>query len=284
MAEPFFRMMEFLVPSIVAANGNKITYYGLENIPERGGALIVLNHTSYVDWIPASIAAKQRRRRLRFMIKAEMREVKAVNYVIKHAQLIPVDRSEGANAYAVAVQRLREGELVGLHPEATISRSLELREFKTGAARMALEAQVPIVPMIVWGAHRIWPKDQPKDLFRNKVPITVAVGPPLRPQGDAVTFNAALRQAMESMLYWVQEQYPHPPGEYWVPRRLGGTAPSPEESQAFRIAELAERARKRERARMTSPSRSRIAELAQRARRRGPHGVISPSRSKGVPH
>lgn len=145
MAEPFFRMMEILVPSIVAANGNKITFEGLENIPERGGALIALNHTSYVDWVPASIAAHHRRRRLRFMIKAEMQDVRAVNYVIKHAQLIPVDRSVGADAYAVAVQRLRAGELVGLHPEATISRSLELREFKTGAARMALEAQVPIL-------------------------------------------------------------------------------------------------------------------------------------------
>lgn len=163
MAEPFFRMMEILVPSIVAANGNKITFEGLENIPERGGALIALNHTSYVDWVPASIAAHHRRRRLRFMIKAEMQDVRAVNYVIKHAQLIPVDRSVGADAYAVAVQRLRAGELVGLHPEATISRSLELREFKTGAARMALEAQVPIIPMIVWGAHRIWPKDHPKN-------------------------------------------------------------------------------------------------------------------------
>ncbi len=256
MAEPFFRMMEVLVPSIVAANGNKITYCGLENIPERGGALIALNHTSYVDWIPASIAAKERRRRLRFMIKAEMQEVKAVNYVIKHTQLIPVDRTVGADAYAVAVQRLREGELVGLHPEATISRSFELRAFKTGAARMAIEAQVPIIPMIVWGAHRIWPKDHPKNLFRNKIPITVAIGPSLWPQGDdAEEFNAVLRQAMQSMLYWVQEQYPHPEGAYWVPRWLGGGAPTPAESKEFRVAELAERARERGYDGVTSPRR-----------------------------
>ncbi|WP_373141410.1 lysophospholipid acyltransferase family protein [Mycobacterium marinum] len=261
MAEPFFRMMEVLVPSIVAANGNKITYYGLENIPDRGGALIALNHTSYVDWVPASIAAKERKRRLRFMIKAEMQEVRSVNYVIKHAQLIPVDRAEGANAYGVAVQRLREGELVGVHPEATISRSLELREFKTGAARMALEAQVPIVPMIVWGAQRIWPKGHPKNLFRNKVPISVAIGPGLPPAGDPTELNVTLRQAMESMLHWVQEQYPHPEGEFWVPQRLGGGAPSPEQSSQFRIAELAERARKR-----------------------GYDGVTSRSSSEGGPH
>ncbi|OBK29559.1 acyltransferase [Mycobacterium asiaticum] len=245
MAEPVFRMLEYLVPTAMALNGNKITYHGLENIPQHGGAIIALNHTSYVDWIPASLAAKERKRRLRFMIKAEMAEVKAVNYVIKHIQLIPVDRTMGAEAYSVAVERLREGELVGVHPEATISRSFELREFKTGAARMAVEAQVPIIPMIVWGAHRIWPKDHPKKLFRGKVPITAAIGPPLYPGSNADELNATLRQAMNAILYWVQEQYPHPEGEYWVPRRLGGSAPTPDESKEFRIAELAERAQKR---------------------------------------
>lgn len=239
MAEPFFRMMEILVPSIVAANGNKITFEGLENIPERGGALIALNHTSYVDWVPASIAAHHRRRRLRFMIK-------------------PVDRSVGADAYAVAVQRLRAGELVGLHPEATISRSLELREFKTGAARMALEAQVPIIPMIVWGAHRIWPKDHPKNLFRNKIPIVAAIGSPVRPEGNAEQLNAVLRQAMNAILYRVQEEYPHPKGEHWVPRRLGGGAPTVEESRQLRIAELAKRRQKRGYDGVTSSRRSQV--------------------------
>ncbi|MDT5221955.1 MAG: hypothetical protein QOF15_4060 [Mycobacterium sp.] len=245
MAEPVFRMLEYLVPSAMALNGNKITYYGLENIPASGGAIIALNHTSYVDWIPASLAAKERKRRLRFMIKAEMQDVKAVNYIIKHIQLIPVDRTMGADAYAVAVQRLKDGELVGVHPEATISRSFELREFKTGAARMAVDAQVPIIPMIVWGAHRIWPKDHPKKLVRSKVPITAAIGPPLLPGGDHEVLNDTLRQAMQAMLYWAQENYPHPEGEPWVPRRLGGSAPTPDESREFRIAELAERARKR---------------------------------------
>lgn len=245
MAEPVFRILEYLVPTAMALNGNKITYHGLENIPSQGGGIVALNHTSYVDWIPASLAAKERKRRLRFMIKAEMQEVKAVNYVIKHIQLIPVDRSMGADAYAVAVQRLREGELIGVHPEATISRSFELREFKTGAARMAVEAQVPIIPMIVWGAHRIWPKDHPKKLVRSKIPITAAIGPPLAPGSDHEVLNATLRQAMQAMLYWAQENYPHPPGEPWVPRRLGGSAPTPDESRELRIAELAERARKR---------------------------------------
>jgi len=256
MAEPFFRFAETIVPPVVAMNGTKITYDGLENIPARGGALIALNHTSYLDWLPASLAAHRRKRRLRFMIKAEMADVKAVDYVIRHARLIPVDRRDARDAYAAAVRYLREGELVGAHPEATISRSYELRAFKTGVARMALEAQVPIVPLIVWGAHRIWPKDHPKKLLRNKIPITVAAGRPLPPGGDPEQLNAALRQAMNALLYRVQEEYPHPEGEFWVPRRLGGGAPTQDDSRAMRAAELRQRAQKYGHDGVTPPGRA----------------------------
>src|ERR1700756_185173 len=241
MAEAFYRFGEWIVPPVVAMNGTKFTFRGLENIPERGGALLAKNHTSSLDWLPPLFAARERRRRMYFMIKAEMADVKAVNYVIKHARLIPVDRRTGHDAFDVAVRRLREGELIGMHPEATISRSFELREFKTGTARLALEARGPIIPLIVWGAHRIWPKDHPKKGFRNKVPITVAAGRPLPPHGDTEQLIAALRQAMNELLYRVQEEYPHPEGEFWVPRRLGGSAPAQDDSRAIRLTELQER-------------------------------------------
>jgi 1-acyl-sn-glycerol-3-phosphate acyltransferase len=241
MAEPFYRFGEWIVPPVVAMQGTKFTFHGLENIPQQGGAILAQNHTSYLDWLPPLFAVRERGRRMYFMIKAEMADVKAVNYVIKHARLIPVDRRTGHDAFDVAVRRLREGELIGMHPEATISRSFELREFKTGAARMALKAQVPIIPLIVWGAHRIWPKDHPKKVWRNKVPITVAAGPPLAPQGTPEQLNIMLRSAMNELLHRVQEEYPHPDGEYWVPRRLGGNAPTREDSQAIRLAELQER-------------------------------------------
>ena len=114
----------------VRATGTRITYRGLENIPEVGGAVLAINHTGYLDFLPAALAVKNRRRRLRFMIKAEMQRVKPVKFLIAHTKTIPVDRRAGAGAYTVAVQRLREGELVGVYPEATISRSFELKDFK----------------------------------------------------------------------------------------------------------------------------------------------------------
>lgn len=242
--EPVFRTLEITAEALVHATGTAITYEGLDNIPTSGGAVVAINHTSYIDWLPAALAVKHRGRRMRFMIKAEMQQVKVVNYLIIHTKTIPVDRRAGAGAYSVAVQRLREGQLVGVYPEATISRSFELKGFKTGAARMALEAQVPVIPLIVWGAQRIWTKDHPKHLGRNKTPITVRVGPAIAPAGTPGELDAAIRAGMSAVLDQVQQHYPRPAGAYWLPKRLGGTAPTIEEATLLDQAELAERARR----------------------------------------
>lgn len=239
--EPVFRALEITAKAVVKAVGNPISYQGLENIPTSGGAVVAINHTSYVDWLPAALAVQRRGRRVRYLIKAEMQQVKVVNFLIRHTKTIPVNRRDGAQAYALAIQRLREGEVVALMPEATISRSFELKEFKTGAARMALEAQVPIVPMIVWGAQRIWTKDHPRSLGRNKIPVTVAAGSPLPPRDDVAQLETELRNQMMALLHRVQEEYPHPAGAYWVPRRLGGSAPTLDEAKALEQAERAER-------------------------------------------
>src|SRR5690242_4969120 len=245
MVEPTFRMLEIMAQLVVMATGTQITYRGEENVPARGGAVVAINHTSYVDFLPAALAMHRRGRRLRFMIKAEMQRVKVVNFLIKHTKTIPVDRDAGAGAYAVAIQRLRDGELVGVYPEATISRSFELKEFKSGAARMAIDADVPIVPVIVWGAQRIWTKDHPRNVGRAKIPITVQVGAPVRAREDIAQTDAALRDSMTTLLHRAQEHYPGEPGAYWMPRRLGGGAPTPAEAARMEATEAAARSAKR---------------------------------------
>ncbi len=256
MPEPFYRFGVWVVPPVVAMNGTKFTFRGLENIPQRGGAMLAQNHTSYLDWLPALLAVRERGRRMYFMIKAEMADVKAVNYVIKHARLIPVDRSNGHDAFEVAVQRLREGELIGMHPEATISRSFELREFKTGAARMALAGsgadrsadRLGRAPDLAQGPPEEGVPQQNPDHRRRGAPAAAARhtrGTQHEPAaGDE---RVAVPSAGE---------YPHPPGEYWVPRRLGGSAPTREDSQKFRLHELQERLNKRGTDGVTRPGQS----------------------------
>ncbi len=59
MTEPTFRALEILARLVVLASGSQITYIGEENIPDRGGAVVAINHTSYVDFLPAARAARR---------------------------------------------------------------------------------------------------------------------------------------------------------------------------------------------------------------------------------
>jgi 1-acyl-sn-glycerol-3-phosphate acyltransferase len=209
--------------------GLRCTVTGVENLPAAGGAVVAINHTSYVDFTFAGLPAYQqgRGRKVRFMAKQEVFNHRFSGPVMRGCRHIPVDRDSGAASFDAAVERLKAGELVGVYPEATISRSFEIKELKSGVARMAIAASVPIIPHIVWGAQRIWTKGHPKQLYRPKVSIAVAVGEPILPTLPAQDLTALLHSRMQHLLERVQDSYgPHPAGEFWVPHRLGGGAPS----------------------------------------------------------
>ncbi|KZS53376.1 acyltransferase [Mycobacterium kansasii] len=228
--------------------GLRITVTGVENVPASGGAVIAINHTGYLDFTFAGLPAYQQGlgRKVRFMAKHEVFEHKVTGPIMRRLRHIPVDRQEGAASYEAAVRMLKDGELVGVYPEATISRSFEIKEFKSGAARMAVEAGVPIVPHIVWGAQRIWTKGHPKKLLRPKVPIAVVVGEPIEPTLGTAELNKLLHSRMQHLLERAQQLYgPHPAGEFWVPHRLGGGAPSLAEAARMDAQEAAAKAARR---------------------------------------
>jgi len=221
---------------------------GVENLPATGGAVIAINHTSYFDFTFAGLPAYRqgRGRKVRFMAKKEVFDHTISGPIMRSLRHIPVDRGSGAESYAKACEMLAAGELVGVYPEATISRSFEIKEFKSGAARMALAAGVPIVPHIVWGAQRIWTKGHPKKMLRPKVPISVAVGEPIPPTLPAPELTALLRSRMQHLLERVQDDYgPYPPGGHWVPHRLGGGAPTLAEAARMDADEAAAKAARR---------------------------------------
>ncbi|MDT5092622.1 MAG: hypothetical protein QOH60_1985 [Mycobacterium sp.] len=228
--------------------GLKMTVTGVENLPPTGGAVIAINHTSYFDFTFAGLPAyKQGRgRKVRFMAKKEVFDGKITGPMMRSLRHIPVDRASGAESFDLACAALKSGELVGVYPEATISRSFEIKEFKSGAARMAVAADVPIIPHIVWGAQRIWTKDHPKKMWRPKVPISVAVGEPIQPTLPVPELTTLLHSRMQHLLERVQDAYgPYPHGAFWVPRRLGGGAPTLAEAAQMDADEAAERAARR---------------------------------------
>src|SRR5258707_10128285 len=181
--------------------GLKFTITGVENLPRTGGAVVAINHTSYFDFTFAGLPTYRQHlgRKVRFMAKKEVFDNKITGPIMRSLRHIEVDRHSGAPSFEEACQKLKEGELVGVYPEATISRSFEIKDFKSGAARIAIAADVPIVPHIVWGAHRMWTKDHPKKMWRPKVPITVAVGEPIQPTLAVAELTGLLHHRMQHL-------------------------------------------------------------------------------------
>jgi len=246
--EPVYGTVIQIARLVFRIQGLKITVIGVENLPTSGGAVIAINHTGYLDFMLAGLPYYQQGlgRKVRFMAKQQVFDSKLTGPIMRSLRHIPVDRQSGAASYEAAVRNLKDGELVGVYPEATISRSFEIKEFKSGAARMAIEAGVPIVPHVVWGAQRIWTKGHPKKLFRPKVPITIVVGEPIEPTLAIGELNGLLHSRMQHLLERAQEQYgPHPAGEFWVPHRLGGSAPSLAEASQMDAEEAAQKAARR---------------------------------------
>ena len=229
--------------------GQKFQLSGTENVPRKGGALLAINHTGYVDFIYGGLGAHPSKRLVRFMIKREMMDAPGVGHLLRSFHHIRVDRDSGVQSAKDAIDYLKAGEVVGIYPEATISRSFEIKELKSGAVRIAAEAGVPLIPMIVWGPHRLMTKDHPRDFRRSRKTIAVKVGEPMYPTGeDPAAETEALRTAMKALLDEVIEAYPEDeklPGSWWIPARFGGSAPTPEEADALDKAELRERAAKR---------------------------------------
>src|SRR5699024_7090442 len=126
------------------------------------------------------IGPRVHKRFVRYMAKEEAFESRLTGRLFRHLKHIPVDRTSGTDAFDKGVRWLQDGELVGVFPEATISRSFEIKDFKSGAVRMALGAGVPLIPITIWGSQRLATKGLPKNLVRPRTPIMIDVGAPMR--------------------------------------------------------------------------------------------------------
>ncbi|SDZ40875.1 1-acyl-sn-glycerol-3-phosphate acyltransferases [Amycolatopsis xylanica] len=237
-------MAEFVYPPVILAAktmfrvlDNRIRVEGAEHIPATGGAVIACNHVSYLDFIFCGLGARPAKRLVRFMAKKEIFDNRIAGPLMRGMHHISVDRKAGLASYREALEKLKAGEIVGVFPEATISRSFTVKDIKSGTVRMASAAQVPIIPMALWGTQRLWTKGHPKTLTKRHVPISILIGEPMHaaPGEDAEVLSKELRRRMSALVDKAQAEYPDKPASeadrFWLPAHLGGTAPTPEEAK-----------------------------------------------------
>ncbi len=213
-------MAELVYPPVIGVartmfrvQGLRFDISGTEHVPRDGGAVLVSNHIGYLDFVFCGLAARPARRLVRFMAKESVFRHKVSGPLMRAMKHIPVDRAQGVQAYQHALRALRSGEIVGVFPEATISRSFALKAFKSGAARLAQEAGVPLLPMALWGTERLWTKGRRPQLGRHRFPITIRVGAPLEadPGEKAETLTERLRGRVQELLEIAQSVHPAEP-------------------------------------------------------------------------
>jgi 1-acyl-sn-glycerol-3-phosphate acyltransferase len=201
--EPWFTLAEAALRPPVALWFNW-RMEGLERVPREGPALVAANHISYFDPLAHAYFLVRAGRHPRFLAKRELFGNPFVAAVLRGAKQIPVDRGSGSEApVRDALTALASGEAVVVYPEATVTSDAGSMPMagKTGIARLALAAGMPVLPVAVWGSQRVWQRQGRGDLRFGR-PIWVKAGPlvDLSPFGDAQEDGRALRQATAAVM------------------------------------------------------------------------------------
>jgi 1-acyl-sn-glycerol-3-phosphate acyltransferase len=130
---------------------------GVENVPHEGACLVASNHVSGLDPFLIGLAIN---RPIYYVAKKELFYYKGpiVNWVMDSLGAIPIDRDRlDVSAARTVFQLLREGELVGIAPEGTRSRTGEILPFTHGATKLALRTRTPLLPAAIYGTQELLP-------------------------------------------------------------------------------------------------------------------------------
>jgi 1-acyl-sn-glycerol-3-phosphate acyltransferase len=246
-ASVVYRLAAWIAFTVMRLQRWRFVVHGLEHVPRVGGAVLATNHTSFWDFFTAGRAPYLGwGRPVRILAKESLFRTPVFGRIMRAAQHIPVHRGSGAEALRSAVAALQRGELVLVLPEQTISPSFELLPYKTGAARMAAAAGVPLIPAVSWGSHRFHTSGR-RPRWSWRLPVSVAYGEPLlpTPDDDPADVTVELQRRSAALLAALQVSYPDgaPQGAWWVPARLGGSAPTIAEAEAH-LERLTERWRR----------------------------------------
>jgi len=174
---------------------------GLENVPAEGPAILAANHQSFLDDLLLPLVVPKRK--VVFLAKADYFDQWYLRWFFKGANVIPVrreSRSASEAALHAGVDALKRGMLVGIFPEGTRSPNGNLHRGKTGVARMALEAGVPVIPVAIMGTFEAMPYDRK---LPRPARTEIRFGKPLRFDRfyDTPSDRFVLRSVTDEIMY-----------------------------------------------------------------------------------
>ncbi len=190
----------------------RVRVEGVENVPKKGGGIVVCNHGPGNDYFPLGISLP---RMPHIMIKAEAYEWHPIlTRILKAGQTIPVSRGSGdIEALRASVKVVREGGLVEIFPEGHRSEDGKLQAGKTGATRIALDANVPIIPVGIIGAEAGW-NNFPR--FWKRPVILVRIGKPFVLEGKNGQDRAAVLAGTRRIMLSIAELLPYEMRGVWA--------------------------------------------------------------------
>jgi 1-acyl-sn-glycerol-3-phosphate acyltransferase len=194
--------------------GLRWTIEGAQHIPERGATIVASNHVSYLDPLTLAFVANRRGRRVRFLAKSELFENPVLGALLRGAHQIPVYRgtADSSGALSAAIEALARGECLAVFPEGTISHDFEPMRGKSGTARLAQASDVAVVPVGLWGSHRILTKGR-KPVPAWGVAEVAVVGEPVVVDKDDRASDGTRRimDAITACVARAREIYPQRP-------------------------------------------------------------------------
>lgn len=156
---------------------------GMDHIPREGGLILASNHASEFDPLVVARFVYGAGRWPQFMAKSSLFRVKVLGPFLRAVKQIPVHRgtTDAVRALEAAVAAVRAGDAIIVYPEGTTPKDGDLwpQRGKTGVARLYLQTRAPVVPIVSWGAHRVYDPRVRKLRIRPRTPVTVVAGPPL---------------------------------------------------------------------------------------------------------
>ncbi|WP_243395153.1 lysophospholipid acyltransferase family protein [Nocardioides currus] len=230
MSEACYRAANALGRLVLRILGIRVDVTGVEHLPTSGPVLLAVTHSSYPDFVFVEKAAITRGRYVRFMTRHDIWRRRVLAWAMDAMGHVPVDREAPAAAYLTARRLLREGEAVGVFPEAGVSHSFTVRALMRGTASLARETGAPVVPVALWGGQRIFTVGR-VDLRRGRR-VDVSFGEPMRiaPGEDLTEWTRDLGARLTRLLEEIQDRPHHRPRPEerapWHPAHLGGAAPT----------------------------------------------------------